>query len=592
MSIFSSIAHEIGHTAESLAHEVGAGVGELEGLVVELGADSIDVFFNAARLGLSPVSFLRSMLKLLHGDPHQLLLNHLVAPFKPVEEPLYMLSSQWNQLAILHENTAQQIHMHITDLFQGGDFSYSGPAADTLWNTHQDLQQYSTTLTDHAQTQQGRYATLNGHFSDFLGQAPGKVYSLSAPMAALGVLSYETLVTAPPPVLDEAAVEAIIAAMETDLAFGTAGPEIWPIILVVLVILVVILVVVVIVIIIKDAIESHQRAQKSTRVPKPSPGPSPIPPNPGLTPEQQRIHEDVKKLLQGSIYNDWEIEQLILAGYTTPTTIVAIIKRGSTFYALFNDSKTAALMNELTSAQQLQFINNVALYQATHPGLPSHQVYNALRYIKLKAQLNLLLADTTKETRDPISQAIAHAFPTQTQAFHDRLYQDAGNPIDRVTDPFTVTDKDLTGWYSNLTGKWGEWASIKQYMQQGKLVDFSVILPNPTGAVDGEVDIKIREGGVVKWVEVKNVETPARQWGKALTQAIKYVQHGATYVIIQLPQQEVEGVNSVQPQQLNNLEQLKRRYPNVTFEVRTGASDPGIRIPFDPPSTNWGSYLP
>jgi hypothetical protein len=312
MSIFSSIAHEIGHTAESFAHEVGAGVEELEGLVEDLGANGIDVFSNAARLGLSPASFLRSMFTLMHGDPHQLLLNHLVAPFKRVEDPLYTLSTQWNQLAILHQNTSRQIHTHITDLFQGGgSSSYSGPAADTLLNTHQDLQQYFVTLTDHAQTQQGRHATLGGHFSDFLGQAPGKVYSLSTPMAALGVLSYESVATAPPPVLEEPIVEGIEVAIEGVAGGGAALlPEdlpIWPIILLILAILVVILIIVVIIIVIKNAVDNHQKQQKGTSVPTPTPRPSPTPipqPQNNLTPEQEQLAE--------KLYNDYKDSGLSL----------------------------------------------------------------------------------------------------------------------------------------------------------------------------------------------------------------------------------------------------------------------------------------
>lgn len=136
MSLFGSIAHAIGHTVDSLANEIGTGVDELEGLVNDLSADGIEVFSNAARLGLSPVGFLRGMLDLMHGDPHQLLLNHLVSPFKPVDGPLHTISAQWVQFAALHQETAQQINTHIAELFQGDAYSYSGPAANTLWDTH------------------------------------------------------------------------------------------------------------------------------------------------------------------------------------------------------------------------------------------------------------------------------------------------------------------------------------------------------------------------------------------------------------------------------------------------------------------------
>jgi hypothetical protein len=89
-------------------------------------------------------------------------------------------------MAALHQDTAQTINAHMSDLYQAnGSFSYSGQAAEALWNTHQQYQQHFTTLVEHAQTQQARHATLGSHTSDFLSQAPGKVYSLSAPMAAL-----------------------------------------------------------------------------------------------------------------------------------------------------------------------------------------------------------------------------------------------------------------------------------------------------------------------------------------------------------------------------------------------------------------------
>jgi hypothetical protein len=140
-----------------------------------------------------------------------------------------------------------------------------------------------------------------------------------------------------------------------------------------------------------------------------------------------------------------------------------------------------------------------------------------------------------------------------------------------------------------MTGIWGEWSMIKHYYQQdqqGNLVAFSTPL-NP----DGEVDLKINENGVEKWIEVKNTLT-TNQWGKAITQARNYVQNGAKDIILEFPQQGVNGTPDLSRQQLNLLNQLRAQYPGVNFEVRTGATDPGIRMPFDPSSTNWGSYLP
>jgi hypothetical protein len=310
---------------------------------------------------------------------------------------------------------------------------------------------------------------------------------------------------------------------------------------------------------------------------------NPTAPPPGLTPAQQKTYEDVEKLLEGVVYNSWEIERLILAGYTNLATIAAIIKGGLTSYTVFLDPKTAKLMNELTTAQQLKFITMVNAYQTTHPGLTSHQVYNALSFIKMKAQLSILSNDITGQSGDPISQAIASAFPSNVNDLNSRLQQDV--PLNGVSDPFVVTDAQLKGWYANLTGISGEWLLIKHYHQEGSLVNFSVPI---TG---GEVDIKISENGVEKWVEVKNALT-SNAWGKAVKQAGKYAQSGATDVVIALPQQGVNGTSDLSSQQLNNLRALERQYPNVKFEVRTGANDPSIQIPFDPSAINWGSYIP
>ncbi|HEY1350370.1 MAG TPA: hypothetical protein VGF67_12175 [Ktedonobacteraceae bacterium] len=207
-----------------------------------------------------------------------------------------MVSAQWAQFATLHQGTAQQINTHIAELFQGDAYSYSGPAANALWDTHQDYQQYFTVLVDHAQTQQNRYATLGGHFDDFLSQAPGKVSSLSTPMAALGVLGFETVATAAPPILEDPAVEGVGEAIEIVAGAGTVGLpediEIWPIILVILAILVIILVIVIIVVALRDATEHHQNQQKTTTV-KPPPSQKPVN---SLSTEQekmaQRLHAD------------------------------------------------------------------------------------------------------------------------------------------------------------------------------------------------------------------------------------------------------------------------------------------------------------
>ncbi|MBV9391212.1 MAG: hypothetical protein JOY96_04890 [Verrucomicrobia bacterium] len=313
-----------------------------------------------------------------------------------------------------------------------------------------------------------------------------------------------------------------------------------------------------------------------------------------LTDAQKRLLNDVKSRLGSGTYDDKEIEALILAGYLDPNAIAAIIKDGR--FATFNDANVARMINELTDAQQLKFVNIVDQYQKAHPSLTSHQVYNYLRYTKMKAQLaNLADNITGNDPTDPVSQAIVGLFPSRAADLKKRLDQKVGTSIGGVTDPFTVRDDQLNGWYANLTGVWGEWATVKQYYQQGKLLDYSISFPNPR---DGEVDIKIKEDNgtgtiVTKWVEVKNVQSPKNAWSKALDQAERYItMDHASSVIIELPQQGIHGNPGPTRQQLNNLLILERRYPGVTFEVRMGSSDPRLQIPFDPPVSNWGKYLP
>lgn len=306
-----------------------------------------------------------------------------------------------------------------------------------------------------------------------------------------------------------------------------------------------------------------------------------------LTPAQRRLFDDVKSLLGTLPYNDADIEALILAGYLDPNTIAGIIKGGSGTFAVFDNSNIATMMNQLTDTQQQKVITNVEAYQKTHPGLTSQQVYNYLWYIKMKAQLKMLEDDILgKNPGDPLAQAIAKMYPAAVMALVQRLDQKAGNNLLAVTDPFSLGYSKLESWYSQLTGIWGEWSMIKHYYQRGSLVAFSVPL-----SPDGEVDLQINESGIVKWVEVKNALT-TNQWGKALTQAGRYAKAGAKNVVIELPQQGVNGTPDLSQQQLNNLKQLEKQYPGVKFEVITGASDPGIQIPFDPPSNNWGSFIP
>ena len=156
--------------------------------------------------------------------------------------------------------------------------------------------------------------------------------------------------------------------------------------------------------------------------------------------------------------------------------------------------------------------------------------------------------------------------------------------LNAVTDPFSVTNAKLDGWYPNITGGWGEWATIEQYYAQGKLADFSNPIPG------GEVDLKINEGGIEKWMEVKNAESLKNAWKDAVNQAEKFANQGAKEVEMEFLQQDASSGPSVQ--QMKMLTDLQRRFPAVKFEIKYGPPDPGSPIPFDPPSNNWGRCLP
>lgn len=333
MSLFGDIANALGHTVDTLSQDLGVAVSDLEGVVNDLNSWGIDVFSIASRLGLSTVGFLRGITEIMRGDPHQVLLHRLTDPARPAEARLNDIAGQWTQLVALHQDTMQQINAQFTDLFQGGgSFSYSSPAASVLWNTHQSYQQYSVLLADHAQTQQSRYAVLAGHYSDYLNQAPGKVYSLSTPMAALGVLSFETADAAPPappPVWENPVVEGEVA-VETDVAVaGLAGlPEdapVLPVWAIILIIIAVIIVITVIVVLIIDATQNHQNQQKSTNTPKPPSKPQPV----ALSQQAEQLAR--KYQAQGIDVDPQDIQDMLDAGYT-PEEIDKIIKNLQKIY--------------------------------------------------------------------------------------------------------------------------------------------------------------------------------------------------------------------------------------------------------------------
>ncbi len=583
MSLFDDIAHAIGHTVESLAMDVGAGVYELESLINDLADNGIDVFSVGERFGLSTVDFLRSMVTILRSDPHEQLLYYITRPFKPVNELVEELSAQWEQMAQFHQDTAQMINMHISAVFQGnGTFSYSGPAAETLWDTHLDYLSSFNEMVNHAQTQQGRYATLGGHFGDFLSEAPRKVYSLSAPMAALGVLSFE----ASSPVLDQPIEQWFEQGLENLEVDEEASPP--PINVLILVIMGIVALCVLILIIffwIKSAVDDHNKQQKNTTVPSVKHKAVPTvtsgngysqPMN--LTDAQKRLLQDVKSRLGMGPYDDTEIEALILAGYLDPNAIAAMMKNGS--FAAFDDATIANMMNTLTDAQQLKFVNIVDQYQKTHPGLTSHQVYNYLRYTKMKAQAELLAQDIR-------TSSIANRYPAATaRLLNDRLLKFALNPMLAVTDPFTVADGQLGdnggGWYANVTGVWAEWSRVKYYDQTGQLQDFSVPF-TPSVGKPGETDIILKDG---TWVEVKNVpnmDYSTSAWDNLKKEMRKYVNGGARRIRVDLPQ----GLPTANKTRLVRQLEAIGNAQGITIDVQYPSG-----IPFDPPAGNWGNNLP
>lgn len=321
----------------------------------------------------------------------------------------------------------------------------------------------------------------------------------------------------------------------------------------------------------------------------------PLPPEPsniippmnsssGLSDAQKRLLNDVRSRLGTSPYNDAEIEALIRAGYLDPDAIAAIIRGGSAIYALFNNlgdrANIVTLMGELTPAQQQRFIALVEQYQRTHPGVTSHQIYNALRYTKMKAQAEQLANEIQ-------TSSIAHSYPAATaRLLNGRLVQYALNPMIAMTDPFTVTDGQLGvnggGWYANITGVWAEWSRAKYYNSIGQLQDFSAPF-TPSAGKPGETDIILRNG---TWIEVKNV--PNMDYGtsawKILKQEVtKYINGGARHIVVELPQ-GLPALNKVRMEQ-----QLKAvgNAQGVTVDVQYPNG-----VPFNPPADNWGNNLP
>ena len=336
MSLLDGIASAIGHTPQTLADALGTSVGMLERVIGGLNEEGIDVFSAASRLGLTPDGLLRGIVQTMQGgDPHQQLLDALLSPARSMSDPLTSLTSHWLHLADLHQSTAQAIDRHIQDLFSGnGTESYSGPAADTLWNTHQDLQRYFGTLVDHAQTQHTRHKTLNGHVDDYVTQMTSRVTGLSAPVAAFGVLSIQLRgAVAPPPLIDPAPLEQGEEGLQ-QWAGGDPEPDSRGILEILAGILYLLILIVGLINTLAAVIGGYNSQQKNTRFnPPPNLKPTPAP-TPGPT---NRLSLDQEKLAE-RLYNDYKGTGLTL------DDIRDIIEKNPNL----TEAQLRALLNEYT----------------------------------------------------------------------------------------------------------------------------------------------------------------------------------------------------------------------------------------------------
>ncbi len=309
MSLFDSIANAIGHTVDSLAATVGADVSVLESVVNDLSGNGVDVFSTAARMGLSVTGLLSGIISLMGSDPHHLLLERLTGPVKKLDGSLSQLSQHWTQVANLHQTTAESIDAHMQELFQNSDsFSYTGSAADTLKETHQDYHKHFTDLVEHAQTQQIRHATLQGYTSHYLSQMPGKVNSLSAPMAALAVLGFNSasaFLSAPAEVIDPEFIKQVEETAQNawnnseDVLPGPEDP-IWDFLVLCAAVLFLFAGIMLLINWLWDGISQFFNGQKSTTPPQPKPKPKPNSGQPknSLTTEQEK--------LANKLYNDYK----------------------------------------------------------------------------------------------------------------------------------------------------------------------------------------------------------------------------------------------------------------------------------------------
>ena len=190
-------------------------------------------------------------------------------------------------------------------------------------------------------------------------------------------------------------------------------------------------------------------------------------------------------------YSTTEIDELIEASYLDLGTIAAIIMAGEDICGIFSGMPTntniASMINQLSTEQQLYFINIVKWYQSTHPSLRSEAVVNYLRYVRMTAQARRIYNELTSTDL----YSIAQRYGPDMRRMLDRFNKDIWNPLTSIGDPFSVTDDQLRGGYKYLVGVWGEWASIRRADTNGVLAHFSVPIPG------GEWIFKKRTGAEV-----------------------------------------------------------------------------------------------
>jgi hypothetical protein len=126
--------------------------------------------------------------------------------------------------------------------------------------------------------------------------------------------------------------------------------------------------------------------------------------------------------------------------------------------------------------------------------------------------------------------------------------------------------------------------SLIQYYYHESLTNHNVILKDFSVPIaNGETDIILKENGIEKWVEVKNILNLRRRtgsWPSLGDQIDRMVDNGARNIVIDLPQ----GITNNMKQELINRGAAR----HVSVEVRTPSG-----IPYEPPvPPNWGNSLP